>query len=102
MRRISMATRDELLPALAKRYRSSKCAEKGLILKEFSEVSGNHRKHPERLLRRGRLRIAPGHDRNGVSTTKPHARLLSFCGRRRTGSAASGYSLRTVQRRVKI
>lgn len=47
-----MATRDELLRALATRYRSSKRAEKSLILTEFSEVSGYHRKHAERLLRR--------------------------------------------------
>ena len=51
MRRISIGTRDELLKAVASRYRSSTRAEKGLILTEFAEISGYHRKHAERLLR---------------------------------------------------
>lgn len=46
-----MATRDELLRALASRYRSSGRAEKGIILSEFVEISGYHRKYAERLLR---------------------------------------------------
>lgn len=46
-----MATRDELLRALATRYRSSGRAEKGIILSEFVEISGYHRKYAERLLR---------------------------------------------------
>ena len=55
MRRISMATRDELLDAVAARYRSATRAEKGRILTEFTEISGYHRKHAERLLRQGRI-----------------------------------------------
>ena len=46
-----MGTRDELLEAVASRYRSSTRAEKGRILTEFAEISGYHRKHAERLLR---------------------------------------------------
>lgn len=46
-----MGTRDELLKAVALRYRSSTRAEKGRILTEFAEISGYHRKHAERLLR---------------------------------------------------
>lgn len=51
LRRVSMATRDELLAALAERYRDAARAEKGVILKEFAEVTGYHRKHAGRLLR---------------------------------------------------
>jgi len=64
MRRISMATRDELLEAVAARYRAAKRTEKGRILTEFVEISGYHRKHAERLLRRehavDRSRPRPG------------------------------------------
>lgn len=64
MRRISMATRDELLEAVAARYRAAKRTEKGRILSEFVEISGYHRKHAERLLRRehavDRSRPRPG------------------------------------------
>ena len=45
-----MGTRDELMKAVAQRYRSSTRAEKGRILTEFAEISGYHRKHAERLL----------------------------------------------------
>lgn len=50
-----MTTRDELLRAVAARYRSATRAEKGRILAEFTEISGYHRKHVERLLRRGHV-----------------------------------------------
>src|SRR3712207_8633706 len=53
MRRVSMATRDELLVAVAARYRSSSRAEKMRILDEFVAVTGHHRKHAMRLLRGG-------------------------------------------------
>jgi hypothetical protein len=49
-----MGTRDELLKAVAVRYRAANRTEKGQILTEFAEISGYHRKHAERLLRRGR------------------------------------------------
>ena len=52
VRRISMATRDELLRAVGLRYRGASRAEKSRILTEFTEISGYHRKHAERLLRR--------------------------------------------------
>lgn len=51
MRRMSMATRDELLAAVAVRYRESSRAEKTRILDEFAAVTGHHRKHAVRLLR---------------------------------------------------
>jgi hypothetical protein len=53
MRRISMATRDELIAATAVRYAAADRRQRGLILDEFSAVSGFHRKHASRLLRQG-------------------------------------------------
>jgi hypothetical protein len=53
MGRISMATRDELVGALAGRYAASNRKERGCILDEFVAVSGLHRKHAMRLLRTG-------------------------------------------------
>ena len=48
-----MATRDELVVALAGRYALSSRKERGRILDEFAAVSGLHRKHAMRLLRVG-------------------------------------------------
>ena len=59
MRRVSMATRDELLMALAARYRGSGRADKTRILDEFASVTGYHRKHAMRLLRAGPPGQAP-------------------------------------------
>ena len=53
MGQISMATRDELVGALAARYGASNRFERGRILDEFVAVSGLHRKHAMRLLRAG-------------------------------------------------
>src|SRR5450759_2299132 len=50
MRRVSMATRDELVVLLRARYARSGRAERGRILDEFSAVTGFHRKHAMRLL----------------------------------------------------
>ncbi len=50
-----MGTRDELLEAVAARYRAATRTEKGRILTEFAEISGYHRKHAERLLRCDRV-----------------------------------------------
>jgi hypothetical protein len=54
MGQISMATRDELVVALAARYQSSNRDERGRILDEFTEISGLHRKHAMRLFRAGK------------------------------------------------
>jgi hypothetical protein len=51
MRRISMATRDELVTAIAERYSQADRMERGRILDEFTAVTGFHRKHAMRLLR---------------------------------------------------
>jgi hypothetical protein len=48
-----MATRDELVAALVKRYAGGSRAEQGLILDEFVAVTKFHRKHATRLLKGG-------------------------------------------------
>ena len=53
MRRVSVATRDELVAAVAERYARSNRPERGRILDEFVAVTGHHRKHAMRLLRGG-------------------------------------------------
>src|SRR5215212_1228091 len=53
MRRVSMATRDELVAAVIERYGSGGRNEKGRILDEFVAVTGFHRKHAMRVLRGG-------------------------------------------------
>ena len=50
-RRISMATRTDLIEAIIERYRSSCRADKRRILDEFVAVTGYHRKHAIRVLR---------------------------------------------------
>src|SRR5690242_5480521 len=55
MRRISMATRDELVGAIAGRYAQGDRAERGRIVDEFAAVTGFHRKHAMRLLRAGQV-----------------------------------------------
>src|SRR5215472_2344842 len=50
MRRVSMATRDELVAAIVERYGRGNRAERGQILNEFMAVTGFHRKHAARLL----------------------------------------------------
>src|SRR5215216_4742476 len=64
-RRLSMATRTELLGVLRERYGSARPAERRLILDELVAVSGYHRKHAIRLLRRPGGGSAP--DRRGRS-----------------------------------
>jgi hypothetical protein len=50
-----MGTRDELLAAVSARYRGASRSEKGRILTEFAQLSGYHRKHAERVLRRDQV-----------------------------------------------
>ena len=70
MGQISMATRDELVGALATRYAASDRKERGRILDEFVAVSGLHRKHAMRLLCAGQL-----HQRFG---SRPVRRIYSM------------------------
>jgi hypothetical protein len=51
MRRVSKQARNELVEALRERYKDADRAEKSRILKEFTAVSGYHRKHAIRLLK---------------------------------------------------
>jgi hypothetical protein len=64
MRRVSMATRDELIAGLANRYSEVGRMERARILDEFVAVTGYHRKHAMRVLRAGptssRHRPRPG------------------------------------------
>src|SRR5262245_42250007 len=53
MRRVSMATRDELLAVVSDRYRASGRADRSRIIDEFSAVTGYPRKHAMRVLRAG-------------------------------------------------
>jgi len=51
MRKVSMATRSELVEAVGERYRSADRKNKGKVLDEFVAVTGFHRKHAMRILR---------------------------------------------------
>src|SRR5260370_31161426 len=51
-RQLSLATRRELIEAIAIRYRAGTRIEKKKILDEFIEVTGFHRKHAIRALRK--------------------------------------------------
>src|SRR3954462_89141 len=64
-RRLSMATRAELLEVVRERYGGARPAERRLILDEFVAVSGYHRKHAIRLL--GQPGGSPAPDRRGRS-----------------------------------
>lgn len=64
-----MTTRDELVAAIADRYRSSGRLEKGLILNEFVAVTKMHRKHAQRLLRAGK--------QGRRDRSRPHRRIYN-------------------------
>ena len=51
-RQLSLATRRELIQAIAERYHAAARAEKKQILDEFIKVTGYHRKHAIRALKR--------------------------------------------------
>jgi hypothetical protein len=51
-RQLSVATRRELIEAVGERYRTSNRSDKQKILDEFTEVTGFHRKHAIRALRK--------------------------------------------------
>lgn len=64
-RQLSLATRRELIQAIAERYRTAHRADKQKILDEFTEVTGFHRKHAIRALRQQVMKAA----------AKPRSRL---------------------------
>jgi len=51
-RQLSLTSRRELIAAISQRYHSASRADKEKILDEFTEVTGFHRKHAIRALRR--------------------------------------------------
>lgn len=51
MRKVSMATRRELVEAVGERYRAANRSSKCKVLDEFVAVTGFHRKHAMRILR---------------------------------------------------
>src|ERR1039457_6850695 len=57
-RQLSLTTRRELIQAIAERYHGAARADKKKILDEFIEVTGFHRKHAIRALRKT---VAAGH-----------------------------------------
>ena len=68
MRKVSMATRRELIEAVGERYRSADRASKGKVLDEFVAITGFHRKHAMRLLRAEPLT---------KETTRPERRIYN-------------------------
>ena len=66
-----MATRRELIEAVAARYRAAGRNEKKEILDEFVKVTGFHRKHAIRVLKRSPRPETASRGRERGSTTKP-------------------------------
>ncbi|MBV9266340.1 MAG: hypothetical protein JO061_09255, partial [Acidobacteriaceae bacterium] len=63
-RQLSLATKQELIKAIADRYRIAARVEKKRILDEFIEVTGFHRKHAIRALgRTGESRVEQAPER---------------------------------------
>ena len=60
MRKVSMATRKELIEAVGARYRACDRSSKGKVLDEFVAVTGFHRKHAMRVLRQEASDRTPG------------------------------------------
>ncbi len=60
MRKMSMATRKELIEAVGARYRACDRSSKGKVLDEFVAVTGFHRKHAMRVLRQEASDRTPG------------------------------------------
>ena len=90
MRKVSMATRAELIVAIRERYASAGRPEKAKILDEFVALTGFHRKHAMRLLR-GSDEPAKGGPQGGVGyMARRCGPLWCWPGRRRTGFVASG------------
>jgi hypothetical protein len=83
MRRVSMATRDELIAALSRRYREAGRVERGRILDESVAVTGYHRKHAIRVLRSvravSRHAPRPGRRVGGSSRRSCFGKLPTGC-----------------------
>jgi hypothetical protein len=90
MRRVSTATRDELIAALSGRYGAAGRIERTRILNEFVAVTGYHRKHAMRVLQSGPMgsRHGPRHSRRIYGEAVREALILLWeasdrvCGKR--------------------
>ena len=82
MRRVSVATRDELLGAVVRRYTEARRFEKGASC-EFVEVTGYHRKHAARLCAVGAGATGHGRDRSDACTAFGTALIVLSDSRRR-------------------
>jgi len=92
MRKVSMATRAELVAAMSCRYVSGGRDEKARMLDEFVALTGFHRKHAMRLLR-GDQEPSKGGPRPGRRIYGDDVRAaLVVAGRRRIEFAESGYT----------
>lgn len=69
-----MTTRRELIETVAARYRAARRSEKKAILDEFVKVTGFHRKHAIRVLKKARGRKLLNHDKGRESTTRRFGR----------------------------
>ncbi len=63
-RRLSMATRKELIAAVGQRYREASKSERTKILSEFAELTQYHRKHAIRVLSSAPCSLRQNHARN--------------------------------------
>ena len=90
MSRISKQARQELIEAVAARYRGGSRADKTLILNEFVRVTHHHRKHALRLLNapRGSEDASPAKPRRRVYDEAVRQALVVLR-RHPTGSAGS-------------
>lgn len=102
MRKMSMATRKELIEAVGARYRACDRSSKGKVLDEFVAVTGFHRKHAMRVLRQEASDRTPG--RVGRRVYDEAVRTALVVLRRATVYAASGLSrsFRSLSKRWKV
>ena len=90
MRRVSMATRDEILTVLVERYAAAARGDRGRILDEMVAITGHHRKHAARMLRGGtpKTRTGPRPGRRTYDDAVRQALVLAWeaadriCGKR--------------------
>ena len=68
METISKSARKEIVEALRRRYQQASRAEKGIILGEFTTVTGFHRKHAIRLLNSSSQAVVEGTIENTASS----------------------------------
>lgn len=70
METISKSARKEIVEALRRRYQQASRAEKGIILGEFTTVTGFHRKHAIRLLNSSSQAVVEGTIENTASSQR--------------------------------